>query len=440
MDGAEPRDLAGDISLLTVPATVGAAATERVATAGRAPVTVAYVESNLDGTIGGSYYSLLYLVKGLDRTQYTPLVVFHSAHTLLERFQEAGIETAIVPPARPLTFAEKFRASWMPLRAAAAAAQKALNFFQLFVWQGLRRAIWLRRRGARVVHLNNSIVKNHDWMLAARIAGIPCMTHERGINDWYSGAARYWAERLEAIVCISEAVRRQLEQHGLDNGNLLTIHNAFDPAEAKVEISPAELRARHGIAPEVPVIVMAGNLKAWKGQETVIRAMATVVEAHHDVRCLLVGAPVDPGFAAKMRELVNELGLQARVLFLGFHDNVIDYMAMSDIVVHASVLPEPFGRVALEAMACRKPIIGSAAGGIPEIIEDGVTGLTFPPGDADRLAAALIWMLDQPGAAAAMGERGYQRLVEHFPISANVRATQQLYERILSDGSRVATA
>jgi glycosyltransferase involved in cell wall biosynthesis len=180
-------------------------------------------------------------------------------------------------------------------------------------------------------------------------------------------------------------------------------------------------------------VVMCGNLKAWKGQETVVRAMATVVRARPDARCLLVGAtaPSDRGFEDEMRSLIAALALQEHVLLVGFKENVLDYMRMADVVVHASTLPEPFGRVALEAMACHRPVIGSDAGGMPEIVQDGVTGLTFPPGDADRLASAIVWMIDHPAEASQMGERGFARLRDRFPISRNVRATELLYERLL---------
>lgn len=398
------------------------------------PIRVVYCEGNIDGTIGGSYYSLLYLVKGLDRRRYEPLVVFHAENGLLSRFHEAGIETVVWPRVVPVTFAARLSPAWRLIRGPLLIVQKAVNVLRGFVWQAVAEAIFLRRKGARMVHLNNSVLHNHDWMLAARLAGLPCVSHERGINDAYTSTARFWAKRLEAVVCISDAVRRQLEVHGLAHGNIVTIHNAFDPAEAKFQQSPSELRAAHAIPSDAPVLVMTGNLKAWKGQETVIRAMAQVRRAHPKVRCLLVGATsrLDQSFERAMRALVSEFGLDEHVLFVGFRENVADYMRMADVVIHASILPEPFGRVALEAMACRKPVIGSDAGGIPEIVENGATGYTFPPGDANRLAEAVNWMLDHPEEAALMGERGYIRLVEHFPISANVRATEHVYERLLA--------
>jgi glycosyltransferase involved in cell wall biosynthesis len=369
----------------------------------------------------------------LDRSRFRPLVVFHADNCLRPRFHDLGVETVVWPRVRTATFGGRLGAACPPLGRPALLLQKAVNFLRGFLWHVVAQAVFLRRVGARILHLNNSILHSNDWMMAARLARVRCVTHERGINDDYPPPARYWASRIDAIVCISEAVRHQLESHGVDYGNLVTIHNGFDPAEARFETPPTALRAAHGIAEGAPVVVMCGNLKAWKGQETVVRAMATVVRARPDARCLLVGAtaPSDRGFEDEMRSLIAALALQEHVLLVGFKENVLGYMRMADVVVHASTLPEPFGRVALEAMACHRPVIGADAGGMPEIVQDGVTGLTFPPGDADRLASAIVWMIDHPAEASQMGERGFARLRDRFPISRNVRATELLYERLL---------
>jgi len=104
---------------------------------------------------------------------------------------------------------------------------------------------------------------------------------------------------------------------------------------------------------------------------------------------------------------------------------------MSDIVVHASVDPEPFGRVILEAMACQKPVIGARGGAITELVVDGETGLTYPPGDAGALANAISSLVGRPEEAARLGRNGHERLVSRFHIRRNVEATMRLYERVV---------
>jgi glycosyltransferase involved in cell wall biosynthesis len=398
-----------------------------------APIPILYCEGNVDGTVGGSYYSLLFLVKGLDRSRYRPLVVFYFAHSLLPAFQDAGIETLVWPRTKPFTFGARARGALAVLRPLLLPAQKALNVLADFIWPAIARIWFLKRRGIRLVHLNNTILRGHDWLLAARLTRIPAVVHERGINDRYPALAKFFGRGLGAIVCISDAVRDCLAAHGADFGNLVTIPNGLDPAELRFTTTPAALRTTFGLAADAPVVGMIGNIKGWKGQEILVRAIDRVRHQHPDVRCLLIGAtaPADEPYDREIRALIAARGLERHIIFTGFQKNVADFVAMVDIVVHASVLPEPFGRVVLEAMACRKPVIGARAGAIPEIIDEGVTGLTFPPGDADALADAISTLLKDPGRVRRMGDAGYDRLVARFHIARNAEATARLYERLL---------
>ena len=390
----------------------------------------------MDGTIGGSYYSLLYLIRGLDRARYEPLVVFYTAHRLLDAFRDAGAETIVWPRPRPFALDRRLpdRLQW--LRWPVVVAGKALNLLRGLLIPALSRAWFLVAKRIDIVHLNSSITRNHDWMLAAMLAGRKCVTHERGINQRYSAVSRYFGRRLDAVVCVSEAVRQNMRDRAGDWRNLLVIHNGLDPAAMRVRTSPLALRQAYGIAPEAPVVVMVGNIKGWKGQDILVRAIAAVRRVCPRVRCVLVGdtSPLDQDYARAVSELVESLGLGDCITFAGSHEHVADFLAMSDIVVHASVLPEPFGRVVLEAMACRRPVIGSNSGGVPEIIEHGETGLLFPPGDVYRLADALVRLITNEEEARRMGEKGYDRLVSRFHIARNVEATERVYTSLCGAG------
>ena len=394
------------------------------------PANVLYCENNVDGTVGGSYYSLLYLVKGIDRSKYNPIVIFYTDHRLLPAFREAGVETLLWRKVGSFAFAAHFRGALGWLRAPMLVLQKGLNFVSGFLVPALQRAWFLRRRHVRLVHLNNSVLYNHDWMLASRLTGIPCVTHERGINERFPAAAKHFGAGLKAVICISEAVRDNMRRRGADFGNLVTIHNGLDPAMMRITRDAGELRKALGLNADAIVVGMIGNIKAWKGQDTLIRAIDHVRGRVPSVRCVLVGdtSPADREYEQSLRALVGSLGLERHVIFTGFQQHVADFLMMFDVVVHASVLPEPFGRVILEAMACRKPVIGARAGAIPEIVDEGKTGLTFEPGDAAALADAALRLVEDPEHCREMGERGYERLVRQFDISQNIKATERLYE------------
>lgn len=398
-----------------------------------APVRVLFCETNVDRTIGGSYFSLLFLASGLDRRKFTPIVVFSTEHALLPRFVAAGVETIVWPPPRPFSFGRDWRGARRWLRAPASFLRRAINVLWTLVIPTLQRSVFLRRRRVRIVHLNNSVLYNHDWMLAARLSGARCVTHERGINERFPAVARWHAQRLDAIICISEAVRSNLVARGVDFGNLVLIHNGLDPDAVGPVTGIDELRRHYRLPPSAVVVVMLGNLKVWKGQESVVRAIGLLKSRLPTVRCLFVGdyGPADSDFAELLRSLVDNLQLREHVIFTGYQANVAPYIAMSDMVVHASILPEPFGRVILEAMALRRPIVASRAGAIPEIVEHGVSGLTFTPGDSVALAESILRLAQDKAEASAMGQRGYERLMAKFHIRANLVATQGLYERLL---------
>ena len=114
----------------------------------------------------------------------------------------------------------------------------------------------------------------------------------------------------------------------------------------------------------------------------------------------------------------------------GYRSDVADCVNALDVMIHASTDPEPFGRVLLEGMALRKPLVASRGGAVPEIVVDGETGLLFEPGDADDLDHALGDLVGNTGRRNRMGEAGYRRLIDEFGLDRNVERTQNLYRSL----------
>lgn len=389
---------------------------------------ILYVESNSDGTIGGSFFSLLFLIAGIDRCRYQAVVAFSAPNALIPRFEAAGARVLICPIAPPVILSGRL----------GRLVARAGNLLRGFVLEPLRLARLLRREKIGLVHLNNSIIRNHPWMLAARFAGVPCMTHERGINPDFPGRARWLARKLDAVVCISQAVRSNFERCKLGDLRLVTIHNGLDPQQMVVRTAAADIRAELKVAADRRLIGIVGNVKLWKGQEVVIRAMGSLRERFPELVCLLIGdnSPDDVAYRDRIVQLIGELGLRERVLVTGYRANVADYVNALDVLIHASIDPEPFGRVLLEGMALHKPLVASRGGAVPEIVADGVTGRLFTPGDPADLARCLEAVLSDPAVAARMGEAGYRRLVDHFSISSNIAATETIYRSIFREDSR----
>lgn len=402
------------------------------------PYKILYCEGNTDGTIGGSYYSLFYLTEGLDRSRFQPMVVFHREHRLIPKFRNAGITTCVLERPQPVHFGLLRRGicakhPWIcwPI----GLVQRAVNLTKQFLLTSIRYAIFLRKNRINLVHLNNSITRNHDWMMAAKLASIPCITHERGINRLYPVSSRLMARGLDAVICISQAVRQSLDSHGINTRRMRVVYNGLDFQRVQARRNAQEIRAKYGIDDSQPVVGIVGNLKEWKGQETVVRAVSLVREKYPTIVCLLVGdtAQDDRYYEERIRRVVQDNGMERNIVFTGYQENVADFTNVMDIVIHASELPEPFGRVLLEAMAIKKPLIGARAGAVTEIIDDGVTGSTFTPGNWSELASRIIELLDDGNRAQRLGEAGFRRLVEHFNISRNIETTTSVYLEILQN-------
>jgi len=391
-------------------------------------VRVLYCEANTDGTVGGSYYSLLFLVEGLKNTRYDPIAVFHRDHRLLPRYSEVCGEVLVVPQRPATRFGTSDHPSATPLRV----LQRGLNLAKLLA-TARDYASLLRQRGVGLVHLNNSLSRSHEWMLASLWTKTPCIVHQRGIPDHFPRIARLLAPRLASIVCISKAVEQNLLDHGVSSRNLRTIYNGLDPARLQPGTNAEAMRKALGLADQRRVVGVIGNIKEWKGQEVMVRALPAVIKCFPEVACLLVGATSedDRYYEERLRQLVIDLGVAKHVLFCGGHENVADFLNVLEIAVHTSITPEPFGRVLLEAMAMKKPVVGSHAGAVPEIVEEGVTGCTFPPGDSGALANCLKDLLLRPQAAAAMGQAGRARL-DQFSIARNISSTLSLYGEVLA--------
>jgi glycosyltransferase involved in cell wall biosynthesis len=291
----------------------------------------------------------------------------------------------------------------------------------------------LRRERIDLVHLNNSIVRNHPWMIAARLAGVPCITHERGINEKFLARDRWLARRLNGVVCISAAVRDNFTARGLGHLSLVTIHNGLDPDSMRPTRSVADIRRELGVDTRQRMVGIIGNIKPWKGQEVVIRALGLLRAEFPDLVCVLIGdtSPGDAAYRERILTLIDQMGLRGRVLITGYRTDVANYAAALEVQIHASIAPEPFGRVLLEGMALAKPLVASGGGAVPEIVVDGQTGLLFEPGNPVALAGALRSLLNDPIRAAAMGSAGFQRLMAEFSMSRNIDQIQALYDRMI---------
>ena len=189
-----------------------------------------------------------------------------------------------------------------------------------------------------------------------------------------------------------------------------------------------------------PLIGLVGRICPWKGQHIFLKAAALVHVRFPRARFQIIGAALfgEQAYEQELYALVAANDLGSSVEFLGFQKDVPPLIRALDILVHASVVGEPFGQVIVQGMACGKPVVATNGGGVPESVEDGETGLLVPMGDEVAMAAAIEQLLADPAAAAAMGERGRERVMEKFTIEQSARRVTEVYEFVAGRRAEVS--
>lgn len=213
------------------------------------------------------------------------------------------------------------------------------------------------------------------------------------------------------------------------------IYNGIDPASAGapcVATSPGDSPAPDPpLPPDTAVILYVANLFRYKGHLDLVEAAAAVAARFPKARFLLAGR--EEGAGAQVRNRIEGIGLGEQVCLLGPRDDIPALMASADLVVHPSH-EEGFSNTILEAMAAGKAVVATAVGGIPEAVEDGVTGILVPTNSPDLLAAALLSLLENRALAREMGEAGRRRVLERFPVEKMVQEVETMYEGLLRGG------
>lgn len=231
------------------------------------------------------------------------------------------------------------------------------------------------------------------------------------------------------LIANSQATADAFVAQGGRADKVTVVHNgiAAAPFDAVRDADAAEARRALGLG-DVPVVGIFSRLGTWKGQDVAIDALARVPGVH----LLLVGDALfgEEAYAADLRARAERLGVAGRVHFTGFRSDVARLMRAVDVVAHTSSSPEPFGRVVVEGMLAGRPVIATCAGGVPEIVQDGVTGVLVPPGDAGAFADAVAGLLADPVRAARIAQDGRAHAGLRFTVEAMVARKSLLLEQI----------
>jgi glycosyltransferase involved in cell wall biosynthesis len=265
--------------------------------------------------------------------------------------------------------------------------------------------------------------------LAGRLTGTPAIIHLHDTNrpglviGFLQRRLARWTARALAV---SDVVRDYtIDTFSLPPGRVETLHNGLDLESFARPTAGARERAREdfGLPPDAPVIVVAGRVVRSKGQHALIGLMPRILRARPGAHLLVVGDGAD---LAQCRALAESLGLADHVRFTGQRADMADILAAADVACVPSLEQEGFGYTALEAAAAGKPVVAFAAGAMPQIVDDGVTGRVVARGDLAGMAAALIELTADDAVTARMGRAASSR-ARAFSIEHHVERLEALY-------------
>jgi glycosyltransferase involved in cell wall biosynthesis len=307
-----------------------------------------------------------------------------------------------------------------------------------FVWGLVRLARFARKNGVDIVH---GTEKPRDVLygyLIGRACGAKTLTqlHVK-MESWISPLTRKVMHHDDALVGVSEFVSQSAIAMGYDADRVYTVLNALEVDKWQPDDFDAVATRRDlGVPDEITLIAIIARGIPWKGHAELIRALALVRDRSLPFHLAIVGdddprATVDGvGYMDSLRQLVDRLGLADHVTFTGYRSDVPALMTAIDVFAMPSY-EEPFGMVYLEAMAMRKPIVGSRSGGVVEFIEDGVTGFLSEPGDEETLADNLEKLISEPELRRRMGEAGRATVLASFASPRMADDMERVYQSVL---------
>ncbi len=292
----------------------------------------------------------------------------------------------------------------------------------------LRKIIRLEQ--ADLVHLHSRRGADVLGGIAARLEKKKCVVSRRVDNPESPLVARLKYRLFDRVITISNGIRDVLLGEGVAPGRVVCVHSAVDVA--KFDRAPERdwFLDEFGLPQKARVLAVIAQLIQRKGHRHLFAALPEVLEKHSDLFVLLFGkGPLHDELQAQ----IEALGFEGRVRLIGFRDDLERILPCLYGVVHPADM-EGLGVSLLQAAAAGVPLIGTDAGGIPEIVRDGENGILVEPGNVSQLRQAMLTLLEDEERAARWGRAGKEIVNHSFSIDAMVEGNFRIYQSLLADG------
>lgn len=354
---------------------------------------------------GGAETVFLELASKLDPVRFRSIAMLPGGHWLPKQLEERQVEFSLATsggwydPSLVWRMARIVQQQGVELIHSHLADQ---NFYSCLVGHLTRRKIIVTYHGSPHLHGQRKL--------------------RQGLKSWIvSHSATY-------VVVVSNYLKRLLEDLGFPPERVVKIHNGVDLARFG-EGPHGHIRAELGLATASKLVGMVANFRRSKGYEYFVRAARRVADCVPEARFLAVGE-TDPEIERKARDLVRDLRLHDRFLFLGFRADIPSILRDLDVFVLSST-DEGLSIATIEAMAASKPVVVTRSGGPEEVVDDGRTGFLVPPADAEAIAARVIELLQNAELAGRLGRQAQAEAQSRFSLGRMLSEYQSLYEKCL---------
>jgi len=392
------------------------------------------------------------LARGLDRDRYEPVVLFDTARQSIIRkgLSESDIRTIDLKkckeeqgprspaPRKNRDIGGRIEACFGKRACEFYFSLKAFRKFLLFQAPRIKLFVQaIRENKIDLIHTHNDLPEGKSEIIAARITGVPCISHNHGYPKMTLFDI-FFAWFVDTFIFISKDVEKYHIDRGKPRAKAAIIHNGVNLSQFTRYYDAAQVRKEFHCKPDEPLIGLIGTVNYWKGQDYFLEAIAHVAHQFPGLKAMIIGEIGKQNWSYrnrqyfyKLQSLINSLGLKENIIFTGLRNDVPRLMTALDVVVHASSEPEPFGLVVIEGMALGKPLVATSAGGVLDIIEDGVNGLLIPCKDSQAMGRAIIKILSDRNKAQQIGNAARQRVIEKFTVDQQVTHVQNVYDFLL---------
>ncbi len=392
-------------------------------------------------TFGGAINSLLYLLRALVKSNFRPILVTAQPKAFLQdKFN--FIEWYHIPLRLPWIHNQIYKkiVHFKPFRSGPPhvfISRIRFLYWAIFITlpEAFRYYIIGKKHKVRIVHLNNILGSQLAGILAAKFLGVPCVAHLRAFEE-VSRATKYHAKLIDHHIAISEAIRQNILELDVPEAKITTIFDAIDLVDFNIAISCDYLKAEFNLTKTKSTFGIFGRIIDWKGIKEFVHAAALVIQSLPNNKALIVGdcSDGDNNYLTEVKELISQYGLEQDIILTGYRKDVPAIMGLMDVVVHASITPEPFGMVLIEGMAMGKPVVATKIGGPLDIVIDGQTGFLVKPSDVNEMAEAIHRLLCDKNLATVMGKNGKDRVATLFTKERYAIQVEEVYTNVLGLG------